>query len=176
MLRGLTDSTSSVAVFDGSILATAAVSAPEAMIKTVCAALHGFGDLPDEDREMLFERFGCGRTTMRPCTVRLRYLLATRTPSATGCVGSRNTPADPSRGQRILPNCVWLSRYTAVSCSRNPLTLWTSGEPPRGALLPWILRRDDCAVRSLLRRGVACGSQARTGSLSALGFARARNP
>ena len=54
MLRGPTDSTSSVAVFDGSILATAAVSAPEAMIKTVGAALDGFGDLPDEDREMLF--------------------------------------------------------------------------------------------------------------------------
>src|SRR6476469_4265169 len=57
MLRGPTDSTSSVAVFDGSILATAAVSAPEAMIKTVSAALDGFGDLPDEEREMLFETF-----------------------------------------------------------------------------------------------------------------------
>jgi DNA-binding PucR family transcriptional regulator len=57
MLRGPTDSTSSVAVFDGSILATAAVSAPEAMIKTVGAALDGFGDLPDADREMLFETF-----------------------------------------------------------------------------------------------------------------------
>src|SRR4029077_3330982 len=57
MLRGPTDSTSSVAVFDGSILATAAVSAPEAMIKTVGAALDGFGDLSDYDREMLFETF-----------------------------------------------------------------------------------------------------------------------
>jgi sugar diacid utilization regulator len=57
MLRGSTDSTSSVAVFDGSILATAAVSAPEAMIKTAAAALDGFGDLPDADREMLFETF-----------------------------------------------------------------------------------------------------------------------
>jgi len=57
MLRGPTDSTSSVAVFDGSILATAAVSAPEAMIKTVGAVLHGFGDLSDEDRETLFETF-----------------------------------------------------------------------------------------------------------------------
>ena len=57
MLRGPTDSTSSVAVFDGSILATAAVSAPEAMIQTVGAALDGFGDLPDDDREMLFETF-----------------------------------------------------------------------------------------------------------------------
>jgi sugar diacid utilization regulator len=57
MVRGPTDSTSSVAVFDGSILATAAVSAPEVMIKTVGAALDGFGDLPDEDREMLFETF-----------------------------------------------------------------------------------------------------------------------
>jgi sugar diacid utilization regulator len=57
MLRGPTDSASPVAVFDGSILATAAVSAPEAMIQTVGAALDGFGDLPDEDREMLFETF-----------------------------------------------------------------------------------------------------------------------
>jgi sugar diacid utilization regulator len=57
MLRGPTDSASSVAVFDGSILATAAVSAPEVMIKTVGAALVGFGDLPDEERKMLFETF-----------------------------------------------------------------------------------------------------------------------
>jgi sugar diacid utilization regulator len=57
MLRGPTDSASSVAVFDGSILATAAVSAPEAMVQSVGAALDGFGDLPDEEREMLFETF-----------------------------------------------------------------------------------------------------------------------
>jgi PucR C-terminal helix-turn-helix domain/GGDEF-like domain/GAF domain len=57
MLRGPTDSTSSVAVFDGSILATAAVSAPQVMAQTVGAALDGFGDLPDEEREMLFETF-----------------------------------------------------------------------------------------------------------------------
>jgi sugar diacid utilization regulator len=57
MLRGPTDSTSSVALFDGSILATAAVSAPEAMVKTVGAVLDYFGDLPDKDREMLFETF-----------------------------------------------------------------------------------------------------------------------
>jgi sugar diacid utilization regulator/uncharacterized protein YoaH (UPF0181 family) len=57
MLRGPTDSTSSVAVFDGSILATAAVSAPEVMIHTASAALGGFGDLSDEDRETLFETF-----------------------------------------------------------------------------------------------------------------------
>jgi sugar diacid utilization regulator len=57
MLRGPTDSTSSVAVFDGSILATAAVSAPEVMVQTVGAALEGFGDLPDDEREMLFDTF-----------------------------------------------------------------------------------------------------------------------
>ena len=57
MLRGPTDSTSSVAVFDGSILATAAVSAPEVMVQTVDAALDGFRDLPNEDRELLFETF-----------------------------------------------------------------------------------------------------------------------
>jgi hypothetical protein len=57
MLHGPTDSTSSVAVFDGSILATAAVSAPDAMIQTVGAALNGFGHLPDAHRELLFETF-----------------------------------------------------------------------------------------------------------------------
>ena len=57
MLRGPTDSTSSVAVFDGSILATAAVSAPEAMVQTVGATLDCFGDLPDQERDLLFETF-----------------------------------------------------------------------------------------------------------------------
>jgi PucR C-terminal helix-turn-helix domain/GAF domain/GGDEF-like domain len=57
MLRGPTDSRSSVAVFDGSILATAAVSAPEAMIRAVGNALNGFAGLADADREMLFETF-----------------------------------------------------------------------------------------------------------------------
>jgi len=63
MLRGPTDSTSSVAVFDGSILATAAVSAPEAMVQTVTAVLDCFSDLPDGDREMLFETFRAWRDT-----------------------------------------------------------------------------------------------------------------
>jgi sugar diacid utilization regulator len=57
MLRGRTDSTSSVTLFDGSILATAAVSAPEAMVKTVGAVLDCFRDLPDKDQEMLFKTF-----------------------------------------------------------------------------------------------------------------------
>jgi sugar diacid utilization regulator len=57
MLRGRPDRRSPVAVFDGSILATAAVSAPEMMVKSVGAALDCFGDLPDEERELLFETF-----------------------------------------------------------------------------------------------------------------------
>jgi sugar diacid utilization regulator len=57
MLRGPTDSTSSVALFDGSILATAAVSAPSVMVQTVGSALDCFGDLADEEREVLFETF-----------------------------------------------------------------------------------------------------------------------
>ena len=63
MLRGPTDSTSSVAVFDGSILTTAAVSAPAAMVKTVGAVLDCFGDLPDQERELLFETFRAWRDT-----------------------------------------------------------------------------------------------------------------
>jgi DNA-binding PucR family transcriptional regulator len=33
------------------------VSAPQVMVQTVGAALDGFGDLPDEEREMLFDTF-----------------------------------------------------------------------------------------------------------------------
>ena len=114
MLRGPTDSTSSVAVFDGSILATAAVSAPEVMVKTVGAALDGFGDLPDEDREMLFETFrvwqdndasvrGAAEVLIcHPNTVRHRLR---RIEKHTG---------RSLRGQGMSPNCVWLSKYTAV--------------------------------------------------------------
>jgi hypothetical protein len=56
-LRGRGDPASRVAVFDGSVLATAAVSAPEIMVKSVGDALNGFRDLGDEDREVLFDTF-----------------------------------------------------------------------------------------------------------------------
>ena len=48
---------SPIAVFDGSILATAAVSAPQVMIKSAGTVLDGFDDLGDEERELLFETF-----------------------------------------------------------------------------------------------------------------------
>jgi sugar diacid utilization regulator len=48
---------SPVAVFDGTLLATAALAAPEAMIKSAGATLACFGDLPDDEREVLFETF-----------------------------------------------------------------------------------------------------------------------
>ena len=57
MLRGRPDVASPVAVFDGSILAAAAVSAPDVMVKSIGNALDGFDDLPDVEREMLFETF-----------------------------------------------------------------------------------------------------------------------
>jgi hypothetical protein len=56
-LRGSGKSAAKVAVFDGSMLATAAVSAPAVMVKSAATALAGFGDLPDEVREMLFDTF-----------------------------------------------------------------------------------------------------------------------
>ena len=56
-LRGRADSSSRVEVFDGSILATAAVSAPEVMTKWVGTALDCFYVLPDDEREILFETF-----------------------------------------------------------------------------------------------------------------------
>jgi DNA-binding PucR family transcriptional regulator len=57
MLRGRPDQASPVAVFDGSILAIAAVSAPEVMVKSIGNALDAFDVLPDDERKILFETF-----------------------------------------------------------------------------------------------------------------------
>jgi hypothetical protein len=57
MLLGRPDHETPVAVFDGTILATAALAAPEVMVKSAGSALACFGDLPDEEREILFETF-----------------------------------------------------------------------------------------------------------------------
>jgi PucR C-terminal helix-turn-helix domain/GGDEF-like domain len=57
MLRGSAARSSRVAVFDGSILATAAVSAPAVMLKSARIVLAQFDDLSEEERELLFETF-----------------------------------------------------------------------------------------------------------------------
>jgi hypothetical protein len=57
MLRSRRDRTSPVALFDGSILAAAAVSAPSVMVKSARVVLDGLAELPDEEREILLETF-----------------------------------------------------------------------------------------------------------------------
>jgi PucR C-terminal helix-turn-helix domain/GGDEF-like domain len=56
-LRARPENAAAVAVFDGTILATAALAAPEVMVKSADAALACFGDLSDGEREVLFETF-----------------------------------------------------------------------------------------------------------------------
>jgi PucR C-terminal helix-turn-helix domain/GAF domain/GGDEF-like domain len=56
-LRGRPDHGSPVAVFDGTVLATAALAAPEVMVESVGTILACFGDLPDKEREILHETF-----------------------------------------------------------------------------------------------------------------------
>ena len=56
-LRGQLQNDTKVAVFDGSMLATAAVSAPSVMVKPAAVALDGFSDLAHEDRKILFHTF-----------------------------------------------------------------------------------------------------------------------
>jgi hypothetical protein len=82
MMCAPAERTSLVSVFDGTILATAAVSAPELMVKSVGSTLDGFSDLTDDEREQLIytfqvwvesdasvaaaaERLGCHRNTVR---------------------------------------------------------------------------------------------------------------
>jgi DNA-binding PucR family transcriptional regulator len=57
ILRGRAGRESHIAVFDGSILATAAVSAPTVMLRAVRTVLDHFDDLGDEERELLFATF-----------------------------------------------------------------------------------------------------------------------
>jgi hypothetical protein len=83
-LRGNAEPGSQVSVFDGSILATAAVSAPEVMVELAGPVMDCFSDLADDEREVLFETFrawvdqgGSVRTTgetlfCHPNTVRYR--------------------------------------------------------------------------------------------------------
>jgi PucR C-terminal helix-turn-helix domain/GGDEF-like domain len=83
-LRGRAEPGSRVSVFDGSILATAAVSAPDVMVELASPVMECFADLAEEEREVLFETFrvwvdhgGSVRTTAEllfchPNTVRYR--------------------------------------------------------------------------------------------------------
>jgi DNA-binding PucR family transcriptional regulator len=57
MLCGRPGEASPVAVFDGSLLATAALSAPDLMVRTIGTVLNGLANLPNDEREMLFATF-----------------------------------------------------------------------------------------------------------------------
>jgi DNA-binding PucR family transcriptional regulator len=56
-LRGRPDPGLRVTQFDGSILATAAVSAPELMVKLVTPTLECFAELAHNERDILFDTF-----------------------------------------------------------------------------------------------------------------------
>ena len=56
-LEGRAEPGSQVSVFDGSMLATAAVSAPEVMVKLASPIIECFADLADNERKVLFETF-----------------------------------------------------------------------------------------------------------------------
>ena len=57
MLRGRVNAGLQVTSFDGSILATAAVSAPEIMVKLVTPTIECFAGLADNERDILFDTF-----------------------------------------------------------------------------------------------------------------------
>src|SRR5271156_4278188 len=60
-LRGRAEPGSPVSVFDGSILATAAVSAPDVMVELASPVMECFADLSEEEREILLETFQAWR-------------------------------------------------------------------------------------------------------------------
>ena len=56
-LRGRSEPGRPVTTFDGSILATAAVSAPEVMVKLVTPTMECFAELAENERDVLFDTF-----------------------------------------------------------------------------------------------------------------------
>ncbi len=106
MLRGRPDRRSPVAMFDGSILATAAVSAPETMIKSVRAALESFGDLSDEERELLFETFRVWQENDASVSAAAERLFLPPQHRAPPLTPDRKTnrpiPVPPTRSRRIM--------------------------------------------------------------------------
>jgi DNA-binding PucR family transcriptional regulator len=56
-LRGRPDQAPRVTQFDGSILSTAAVSAPEVMVKLVTPTIDCFAELSHDERDILFDTF-----------------------------------------------------------------------------------------------------------------------
>jgi hypothetical protein len=56
-LRGRPDQGPRVTQFDGSILSTAALSAPEVMVKLVTPTIECFAELADDERDILFDTF-----------------------------------------------------------------------------------------------------------------------
>ena len=57
MLRGRAEPERRVSMFDGSILSTAAVSAPEVMVKLVTPTIECFAELASNERDILFDTF-----------------------------------------------------------------------------------------------------------------------
>ena len=56
-MQGRPEPSASVAVFDGSVLATAPVSQPEVMVRSVRFIIDRFNDLPGDERATLFRTF-----------------------------------------------------------------------------------------------------------------------
>ena len=117
-LRGRADRRSKVAVFDGSILATAAVSAPEVMTKWVGTAFDCFFDLPDDEREILFETFRVWQENDASVRASAEVLICHPNTVRHRLRRIERRTADHSRVQGMSPNCVWRSKCTVGSCSR----------------------------------------------------------
>ena len=121
MLRGPTDSTSSVALFDGSILATAAVSAPEAMVKTVGAVLAVSAIFPTTTRDA-FETFRVWQDNDASVRGAAEVLICHPNTVRHRLRESRNVAADPSRGQRCRRTVFGIRSTPPSHVSRNPST------------------------------------------------------
>jgi len=145
MVRGPTDSTSPVAVFEGSILATVAVSAPHVMVKTAGAVLDGFGDLPEVDRRMLYETFRVwldndALVVGHPVQSTTEHAARRFSPCQPWAVGGR-LDLGTVRLQRVEPNAIAVGVLnddqpprTASGLANAGCPVSYSGPPPHPAL------------------------------------------
>ena len=117
-IRGRPDPGVLVSAFDGSILATAAVSAPEVMTKLVAPTLDSFAGMADDERDVLFETFRVWVENDGSLAQPADCCFAIPTLCGTDCTESSNEPGARCPGRETSPNSAWRWKYTAALCSR----------------------------------------------------------
>jgi hypothetical protein len=110
-----------VTVFEDSVLAVAAVSAPEVSSKLAAIIVGPFDDLSTHERDVLFDTFRLWVEHNGSMADAAAQLYFHPTPCATACTASRNAPAARYPCHSSSPNSAWASRSIRTAGSSGGL-------------------------------------------------------